>query len=58
MLNKVSQNAQNYENLVSDLKKLRVGEEQIVIISGRAYVVSPAEVNDLDRVQFGRIIGD
>jgi len=48
-----------YEKLTEHLASLRPGEEQTIIIDDRAYVVSPAEVDDIERVPVGRVfIGD
>lgn len=50
--------AQRYDSMVRDFKAIASGQEFVIILEGRAYVIKKAEVDDLERVAHGRVIGD
>jgi hypothetical protein len=54
----ILEKVRRYESMVRDFKALAIGEEFVFLLEGRAYVIKKAEVDDLERVARGRVIGD
>jgi len=46
----IMNSAMKQQRLIESLAKLQSGEEKVFIIDDRAYVISPAEVSDLERM--------